>query len=390
MVVSEEGLGWEDDHSTDFDLSAFGMGTVSAEDMDAMKMLDILKIYGTAVGMKEYENNPEEFNFAEVLGADTVYNFIHGTDNFVAASLVAKAMMNNPSQKNLDALNKALLGVQGSGLLSEHGINIDTTGLIGNGTDTNPYAAARARADGTIKVTGWAENRWVNDELYNALYKSEVKNGDHTQEWLDENYPLGDFAKSIHNGGDIVGSGDVIAQVAGALSMGYTNGYGLSSFITSRMNASTGYFSAHMDSESVMDYISLVATQGTTLQNNGGSYSLDGVLAGMVLGKQGMTGTATGIHIHNELRQLNTLTNSWTKEPAEWNKVFRNDTTYNALVPDIWAERNTGYSTRDYFNPALWQNVYDDNQQFGNDYSNYNVFEFNYLKYAPDGYGLYY
>ncbi len=74
-----------------------------------------------------------------------------------------------------------------------------------------------------------------------------MQTGERTQAWLDTNYPLHEFAASRHNGGDIVGSGDVVSQVAGTLSMGWDNTYGMSAFTVSAMNPGVGFQNLQQD-----------------------------------------------------------------------------------------------------------------------------------------------
>ncbi|AHC14390.1 hypothetical protein L21SP2_0970 [Salinispira pacifica] len=386
LVTDEHGnLAWEDDHSTDFDLSLLAMGTVAAEDMDTTMKYNILSRFGKVSNWDEYRSDPENFNPLAAVGYDNMISFVNGTDSFIDASLAAEAFMASQTRDGLNAVNRSLMDIQASGLLVQSDVNIDTQGLIGEGTDEIPYAAARAHDDGTIDVTGFADFRFVNDEFYNDLQYSEVQNGDKSQEWLDSNYPLHQFAANQHAGGDLVGSGDVVSQVAGTLTMGFDDIYGLNAFTQSASNPGTGYFSGHLSGEGIMDYISLFATEGTNLQNNNGSYSLTGVQAGMVVGQQGSTGIATGDHIHNEIRQVDPITGAWNADPRAWNRFFRDSEAYNAnLQGNEWANSYSGYrSDTDYSDPRLWSSTHNDWYSNGRDSMNYPSFFLEHLQDMP-------
>ena len=135
-------------------------------------------------------------------------------------------------------------------------------------------------------------------------------------------------------------------------------------------------------------YLSLVTTRGTTLESIGGSYSVTGVIAGMILGEQGSTGIATADHVHNEIRLLQNGT--WGTTFKDWNTLFRDNSTYSAaLRPTTWADRNTGYGTNNLYDPLLWQGINDDWRQNGYGYSNFPAFQFEHLNLAPSSFGLY-
>jgi hypothetical protein len=142
-----------------------------------------------------------------------------------------------------------------------------------------------------------------------------------------------------------------------------------------------------MSAESVMDYIAAFSTQGVTLAQSGSSYKLNGTIAGMVLGNEGDTGLAAGIHEHSEIRVLRN--GNWVADTRLWNATFGYGAAYSsALVPTTWATRNSGYTEKDLSNPVLWKNLSDDWEQNGYDYMNMPRFFLKNSQSAPNGYKM--
>ena len=79
---------------------------------------------------------------------------------------------------------------------------------------------------------------------------------------MDANFPLYGFAEKRHSGGDVHGSGDIVAAVNGSYTLGYDGTYGFASALSS---GDMQYFQGHMAPNSVMDYIAAFSTQGVSL-----------------------------------------------------------------------------------------------------------------------------
>jgi hypothetical protein len=400
--------GWEWDNSLDFDVSLLRKEGKLAKAMMEDPELAAAVIFGG--GKISYKNMngtvANQLSYAlmpQVAGKTTgglewispqmaAYNdarkaFELGTVSFASASAAAQTLMANPSPGGVGALNEALMRVQSSGLLVKSSGSIDRSGLIGDGTDEVPYLPVRADAKGKVSLAGYAEYRFVDDEFYGGLKRSLVDKGKYSQAWLDENYPLHGYARNQHSGGDVVGSGDVIASVSGDYALSYDAKYGFGSAVTSALMANTQYFNGHMAAESVMDYMAAFSTQGTTLAKNGNAYNLNGIIAGTVIGAQGSTGIADGAHVHGEIRTL--FRNQWVVAPRLWNSTFGlNDVYSPALEPTTWASRNSGYPSPNLSDPKLWNSLNADWEQYGYDYMNMPRFFVDNLRRAPSGFKM--
>lgn len=302
------------------------------------------------------------------------------------------AARNGEINITLTQMQSALYAAQESGLIIKNAVEIDETGLIGEGTSESPYVAARGYGNGEVTITSWPGARFVTDGFYNALQRSEVESGARSQQWLDMNYPRQGFARDVHQGADLVGSGDIVASVNGGLRLQYTNdGYGLQSLIASTANPTTGFFSAHMGSGNVMNYLQLFGSSGTSLQNIDGSFIMNGIQAGMNIGQQGSTGTSTGNHIHSEIR-VGLDGNPWGEpEIEQWNQMFNENESYNyanSFNVTYYALPFTGYEGTNYTDPRLWNSLHEDWINNGIGSTNFPLFQFEHLLEAPAGFGL--
>jgi hypothetical protein len=385
--------GWEWDNNLDFDVSLLVKEGNFAKAM--MKNPDLAAAFILGGGTISYKNMntmvASQLSSALtpfVQGNDTGGDFARGTITFANASDAAIALMMNPSGMSVYSLNAAMMRVQSSGLLVRGSATIDRTGLFGDGTDEVPYLPVRADDNGKVALTGYAGYRFVDDNLYNGLKRSQVNTGKQPESWLDQNFPLYGFADKRHSGGDLHGSGDVIAVVNGSYSLSYDSTFGFGSALTSAARGDTQYFQGHMSAESAMDYIAAFSTQGVTLAQSGSSYKLNGTIAGMVLGNEGDTGLAAGVHAHSEIRTYDTM-QGWVADARLWNETFGYGEQYgSALVPTTWATRNSGYKKPDLSNPVLWKNLSDDWKQNGYDYMNMPRFFLKNSQNAPEGYRM--
>jgi hypothetical protein len=341
MTMQDGKWGWKDDKSLDFDVSELnaakglsGASMIAAGDMTAEQIASLMStaeitdesfIKGTQ-GLSIASSNAKKLIAS--LDAETKFNKHHEDSeqmNFDVMATTQNALMNN--------LNAGLLQAQTNGVVFKNPLEIDTTGLIGSGTSDNPYLPVRANADGKVQVFGYSGLRLTDNEMTKANSAS---------------FPAYSFAKKIHDGGDIAGSGNIVASESGSLSFNFNQAYGLRSVLTTDANAQ--YFNSHASSGSVNDYISTFGTQGVSLSGSSGSFKLSGIAAGSVIGEQGMTGkSVTGVHVDSEVYNNGDL--------QDWNKLFNSSDYSNRYTPDPYATNMTGYTSRKFDDPQLWFKV---------------------------------
>uniref|UniRef100_A0A7C3E7Q2 M23 family metallopeptidase n=1 Tax=Gracilinema caldarium TaxID=215591 RepID=A0A7C3E7Q2_9SPIR len=211
-----------------------------------------------------------------------------------------------------------LYGLQERGIISGNGEEIDTTNLMGSGTVDDPYSPMRILSDTGLPVTtlyGW---RLVDKGLAKA----------------GSSYTLYNFSPYFHIGIDIGQKGEYIASVAGTISLSMAdNANGLSSNLSFDGNKTLTY--AHNGAGAIDAFLNAWGRTASGLTKEGAL----GVVAGTVIGYTGLTGAASGFHLHIGYKEGST-----PKDPLSF---YKNTNMFN--ITDE-ARYLTGYATQPAYN----------------------------------------
>ena len=312
---------WQEDGSLDF---TFEDGTVvTAEEMKGFISRYLIKQQAQNQGVGVFSSYGTEPTNAEIamtgVFADYLRNssaifpqqvvdkyaaFIIGTEAFVDASIAVQNAMTSidnkekgvkgySDQKVTESLSEMfyrLEKVQESGFLEKNKIQISDN-LVGHGIDTNPYLPLT----GSISVTSLQGYRFVTQDFYDGL-KDNSK----------ANFPLNNFAKNKHIHTDLWSlDKSVVTSVDGSIKLNYDSTWGLNGAQFSN-NSMRVYLSNHLDSNSLMNYLSVFGMDGTRMsQLQNGQYSLEGVKAGVMYATMGQTGISGGAHIDFGIYEVN-------------------------------------------------------------------------------------
>lgn len=312
---------WQEDGSLDF---TFEDGTVvTAEEMKGFISRYLIKQQAQNQGVGVFSSYGTEPTNAEIamtgVFADYLRNssaifpqqvvdkyeaFVVGTEAFADASIAVQNAMTSidnkekgvkgySDQKVTESLSEMfykLEKVQESGFLEKNKIQISDN-LVGHGIDTNPYLPLT----GSISVTSLQGYRFVTQDFYDGL-KDNSK----------ANFPLNNFAKNKHIHTDLWSlDKSVVTSVDGSIKLNYDSTWGLNGAQFSN-NSMRVYLSNHLDSNSLMNYLSVFGMDGTRIsQLQNGQYSLEGVKAGVMYATMGQTGISGGAHIDFGIYEVN-------------------------------------------------------------------------------------
>lgn len=227
-------------------------------------------------------------------GMKSYEEFILKTEGFANASISAKQLKDainagNPREINqyITQMNTALYAAQNSGLLVKNTpLTIDTTNLIGTGTTSSPYfpLAGYETENPYVKITSYEGWRLVDSEM------AAIPSG---------NYLLNEFSPCYHQGWDGVGSGNIVASLNGGLYLDYLNAEGFQVNNTTELGT---FNTSHASANTIDQYFNLFGQEGINMSYANGTYSLNGLQAGTVIGYMGNTGAnTTGAHAHMSL-----------------------------------------------------------------------------------------
>lgn len=356
-------FGWNWDNSFDFNI---GDKTITPEEMKGIiatqKVLEnktlliglgLEKLYSkedkttlfTSLTPSESTQAQNEMfmSFIQTRGADNINayeSFIKGTEHFADASINAEMLKEaikegNSKETNyyINQMNSALYAAQSTGLLvnNQAGI-IDTVDLIGTGTTASPYFPLAGIIDENnkpyAKITSYAGWRLVDKEM------AAIPSG---------SYELNEFSPFYHQGWDGTGSGNIVASLKGELYLDYLNAEGFQVNNTT----SLGIFNtSHASANTIDQYFNLFGQEGINMTYRNGTYLLNGIQAGEVIGYMGNTGAnTTGAHAHMSLNGNGDL----------FANVF-NSLNYN-FHPDLYASYMSGYKSTNLYNHNLWEDV---------------------------------
>jgi hypothetical protein len=347
LVKRDDGKwGWMEDGSLDFNFDATdrqlyrafmdagggivtirnGIGTVKNENMTSA----FLARLGIGLGIEKSMPVLTNINTRRIKPAAPsieLTQFVNGTMSFVQASLATKVSMGELSQKNIAALNAALLNVQKTGLLVKSPLRY-ASGLNGQGTDTAPYLPLT----GKVTVTCFDGYRFVTEDTFGG--------------GSDPNYPLNDFAKYYHSGVDLISSAhNVVSSVSGSLQLNYSSVYGLNGTVISGTNA-LSFTSNHLAKETIMNYLNVFGMSGTTLRaNDNGEYVLNGLRAGVTFGTMGKTGKSFGNHVDFIVKDL-----TGRMQGSVFQRIFTTGN-YGNLSVHEWAQKYSGLPSKEWNDP---------------------------------------
>lgn len=159
----------------------------------------------------------------------------------------------------------------------------------------------------------------------------------------DQSYELNEFSPFYHQGWDGTGSGNIVASLKGELYLDYLNAEGFQVNNTT----SLGIFNTSYASANTIDqYFNLFGQEGINMTYRNGTYLLNGIQAGEVIGYMGNTGSnTTGAHAHMSLNGNGDLfANVFNKEYYFEKESFKKDS---------YAKNMSGYNNKNYFNNPL-------------------------------------
>ena len=278
-------------------------------------------------------------------GMKAYEEFILKTEGFANASIAAKQLKDainagNPREINqyLTQMNTALYAAQNSGLLVKNDpLTIDTTNLIGTGTTSSPYfpLAEYGTENPYVKITSYEGWRLVDSEM------AAIPSG---------NYVLNEFSPYYHQGWDGVGSGNIVASLNGGLYLDYLNAEGFQVNNTTELGT---FNTSHASANTIDQYFNLFGQEGINMSYANGTYSLNGLQAGTVIGYMGNTGAnTTGAHAHMSLNA------SGEQFASVFNQDYSSNLEYNPFIPDSYAANMSGYQNTSYFdNTELFNKV---------------------------------
>lgn len=103
----------------------------------------------------------------------------------------------------------------------------------------------------------------------------------------DQSYELNEFSPFYHQGWDGTGSGNIVASLKGELYLDYLNAEGFQVNNTT----SLGIFNtSHASANTIDQYFNLFGQEGINMTYRNGTYLLNGIQAGEVIGYMGNTG----------------------------------------------------------------------------------------------------
>ena len=287
-------------------------------------------------------------SFIQTSGIDGIKayeEFIANTEGFADASINAQQLKDainagNPREINqyLTQMNTALYAAQNSGLLVKNDpLTIDTTNLIGTGTTSSPYfpLAGYGTEKPYVKITSYEGWRLVDSEM------AAIPSG---------NYVLNEFSPYYHQGWDGVGSGNIVASLNGGLYLDYLNAEGFQVNNTTELGT---FNTSHASANTIDQYFNLLGQSGINMDYNNGTYLLNGLQAGTVIGYMGNTGAnTTGSHAHMSLNA------SGVQFASVFNQDYSFSLGYNSFFPDSYAANMSGYQNTIYFdNTELFNKV---------------------------------
>ena len=310
-------FGWSWDNDFDFNI---GDKTITAEEIKGIitsKKLFENKLFLTWLGLGDlYQSKDKQATFISLTPSESTQaqneminsfiqaggidgikayeEFILKTEGFADASIAAKQLKDainagNPREINqyITQMNTALYAAQNSGLLVKNApLTIDTTNLIGTGTTSSPYfpLAGYETENPYVKITSYEGWRLVDSEM------AAIPSG---------NYLLNEFSPCYHQGWDGVGSGNIVASLNGGLYLDYLNAEGFQVNNTTELGT---FNTSHASANTIDQYFNLFGQEGINMSYANGTYSLNGLQAGTVIGYMGNTGAnTTGAHAHMSL-----------------------------------------------------------------------------------------
>ena len=115
---------------------------------------------------------------------------------------------------------------------------------------------------------------------------------------------------------------------------------------------------SHASANTIDQYFNLFGQEGINMSYANGTYSLNGLQAGTVIGYMGNTGAnTTGAHAHMSLNA------SGVQFASVFNQDYSFSLGYNSFFPDSYAVNMSGYSSPNLCNEELWPKV----QQYSKD-----------------------
>ncbi len=370
FVQKDDGsFGWNWDNDYEFNI---GDKTITAEEMKGiiasqkvlknkalLTGLGLEKLYSkedkttffTSLTPSESTQAQNEMfmSFIKTEGIDGIKayeEFLANTESFADASISAEILKEAIKEGNskevnyyLNQMNSALYVAQDSGLLmnKQAGI-IDTADLIGTGTTASPYFPLAGIIDENnkpyAKITSYEGWRIVDKEM------SAIPSG---------SYKLNEFSPFYHKGWDGLGSGNIIASLKGEMYLDYLNAEG---FQVNNTTALGIFNTSHASANTIDQYFNLFGQEGINMTCRNGTYLLNGIQAGEVIGYIGNTGTnTTGAHAHMSLNGNGDLFAN------VFNQGYYYSFDYKLFQPDSYASYMSGYKSTNLYNHNLWENV---------------------------------